>query len=177
MRKGINGSILVLGLSLAACCVTPHTPDGRPCRYTDRYSMDDGFTDAEQEDTSLAARAWTRSTGVCFERVSSTSKADVRLHVAHRQDFYALFMGHPNEQEHGIGATSGRHIWLMPEKEAYTADFTASAAHEFGHFLGLDHSTTGLMMPSDGSLENGEIPWSTVQEYWNHARYSASLSK
>jgi hypothetical protein len=166
--------IFVAMLGLAACCVRPPliTPSsGTSCRVVNAYTIDKDFTAQETDEITHDMSAWAKVTGECWWPSDAKHPPAVRIHVGHRQDFIVIFLTDWPLGALAIGAYTHGQIWLLPSSDPMQGDaFEASAAHELGHYLGLDHSTEGLMQPAGGTLENGEIPWVTVREYWASRR-------
>lgn len=166
-------SLAVFALAfIVACAPRAFPPAGAECRRTSEVYLDPAFRADEREDIARAVGAWTRALhgAECFALSDDALGADVRILRAEREaDVLDL---HPVNIA-GLWAPTPRRIWIVVESRTDTEKATI-AAHELGHYLGLDHahepsgaSIVNPVLSDDLPLvEGAEIPAVDVASYW-----------
>ena len=94
------------------------------------YRMDVAFSTSEQAEIRRAAAEWNAIT---------TEDSQIT-----EGDEWRVLKKVPQFNRNGECSRSKRTIWIHPEHPGATV--YEVAVHEFGHALGLGHTTTGLMM-------------------------------
>jgi hypothetical protein len=147
------------------------SPSTDVCGHVSSVYLDPRFTSLEREDIDRAADAWSRATPECFRPESDPRDADVRImRAADRKEVPV-----PNPDHiAGLWESDHRRIWIVTE--AYSDDEKATiAAHELGHYFGLDHNQVALPRESiiEPDIQNdfplvagADLPPVDVASYW-----------
>lgn len=101
------------------------------------YRADVAFTDDEQAQVWRAATTWNERT-LPERRITQGT-------------IWRVLKQEPPHSFNGECSQRARTIWIRPEPRGATV--YEVALHEFGHALGLGHTSTGVMMAAEVSTE------------------------
>jgi hypothetical protein len=118
----------VAGLVLVAAC--------RPLAF----AVDPTFVPSEHDEIARAADDWNART-VSSKRITFDGSS------------WRILKRAPDSGYNGYTDGRAHIIQISPESGRDGAGFYAVSLHEFGHALGLNHTTTGVMMPFTVSVE------------------------
>lgn len=173
VRAGLAVGI-VLASVLPGCYSTAHPVTYAatgPCQHVTTLWVDPQFTLQEIGAINNAADAWSRATPECWRPTYTYNEADVRIVYAESET--DILDDHPRNTV-GLWAPTPRRIWVTRENRTLTEIRTISA-HEFGHYLGLQHNEgtvpgTSLMDPyiqNDYPMSpTSNVPPGDVRAYW-----------
>lgn len=173
VRAGLAVGIAITSI-LPGCYTNAHPVTygvTGPCQHVTTLWMDPQFTIREIRAINDAADAWSRATPECWRPTYTYNDADIRIVFAESES--DILDDHPGNTV-GLWAPTPRRIWVTRQDRTITEIRTISA-HEFGHYLGLQHNDlvphgTSLMDPfiqNDypmGPASN--VPVGDVRAYW-----------